>query len=369
MIALAFKNIKNSFKAYRSIYSLLLISQIVAIMILLLIYGIITSYNIKIEEKQALYRFMSVNFKTPVSAYEIKELLPDMLSEMEDRFDYCYVEFSTSEGELEVTAIMSYIDGAYCMPKTDFPIDRLAKGRYPTEIELNEGAMVAYGYANNFKELQPYFVGDKYSFGGNEYEIVGVLDKVGGIYRVSIPINSCTDEMKVRRMYLNFVKFPTISDYELFENTMEEYFGTNAVISDFEVVELDDIVRYYTVILLAVIIGGIAAFDTIMVYSYLLEKRKRQMAIFSIEGASRVQRVIICAIEVLIITVITTLSGIGLFELIVKDLLVKAYRTSLEMYTLKSYLYLIISYVGTIVVGTSVMINIATRKKVLELRR
>ena len=96
MIALAFKNIKNSFKAYRSIYSLLLISQIVAIMILLLIYGIITSYNIKIEEKQALYRFMSVNFKTPVSAYEIKELLPDMLSEMEDRFDYCYVEFSTS---------------------------------------------------------------------------------------------------------------------------------------------------------------------------------------------------------------------------------------------------------------------------------
>ena len=54
MIALAFKNIKNSFKAYRSIYSLLLISQIVAIMILLLVYGIITSYNIKIEEKYNL---------------------------------------------------------------------------------------------------------------------------------------------------------------------------------------------------------------------------------------------------------------------------------------------------------------------------
>lgn len=369
MFSLVFKNIKNSFLSYKSIYSLLLVSQIVAIIILLLVYGIITNYNIKIEEKNYEYKFMGAIMDEPVSALEVKELLPEMLGEMEARLSECFLTFSTPESDIMVNSCVSFEDGEYCMPSETFPMDRLAGGRYLTKQELNEGAMVAFGYGDRYEDDQNYVIGDTYLFGGNEYEIVGVVDRMSMIHSICIPINSCTEDMKVKTVQLSFSNLPTVKDFESFEQTMKEHFGSNVRFSEFRIAELDEIVRYNTVILLAVIIGGIAAFDTILVYSYLLKKRKRQMAIFSIEGATRIQKVAMCAIEVLLITIITTLCGVALFELMIEELLVKAYKISMEMYTVKVYLYLIISYIGTIVMGTSVMINFSTRKKVLDIRR
>ena len=365
MINLVYKNIKNSFLAYRNIYSLLFVSQFVGIIILLLVYGIITNYNIKIEEKQIEYKYIDVHFDEPVSATAIKDIIPKMISQMEERLEFCYIEFKVAETDLEVTSIMAYNDGEYCMPEDVFPNDRLADGRYPTNMELMNGDGIAFAYGNPFHNDPPtYIVGDKYIFRGKTYEIVGVVDRLSRITRITIPINSCTSDMKVKYLSFDFTKFPTQKDYEMVEETMTSCFGSNAIMSEFKLVELDDIVRYNSIILLAFIIGGIATFDTIMLYSYLLEKRKRQMAIFSVEGATRWQRVMICAIEVLSVTLITTIFSSLFFELVVKDLLLKAYKPSMEMYTIKVYLYLALTYIGTIVIGTSTMINIATRRKV-----
>ena len=366
MISLALKNIKNSFSAYRNIYALLLLSQFIGIIILLFVYGTITSYNIKIEDNNTRYNFINVKFADGVSAEVVKEILPEILPQMESRLKYCFADFVREDTELEVTAFMSYKDGKYSVPETSFPRDRLVVGRYPTDIEMTEGEAVAFAYGGQMgAEVTSYKWGDKYSFKGKQYEIVGVVDGLRNISRITIPINSCTADMKVKLLRFEFNGFVTEKDHKLIEDTLKSSFGKSCEFSEFELVELDDIVRFNTVILLAVIIGGIVAFDTVLVYSYILEKRKRQMAILSIVGANRFQRVVICGFEILFITVLTTIIGAILFEFVLKNIIIKIYVPSIEMYTLKTYLYIVISYIGTIVFGTSVVINISTKKRVL----
>ena len=89
----------------------------------------------------------------------------------------------------------------------------------------------------------------------------------------------------------------------------------------------------------------------------------------SIEGATKHQQRIICFVEVLIITLLTTTFGVAVFELFIKNAVIEAYGISVVIYTLKTYTVLVLSYVGTILFGTSTMITISTRKKVLEMRR
>lgn len=371
MIKLAIQNIRNSFIGYRNIYVLLIVSQLMGILLLLFIYGVITNYNIKIEEKNVRDKSIYVTFEETVPASELKKLLPGMLSHMEERLTYCFLNIRNSEMDLEVTCIEDFYNGEFYICQEYFPDERLAEGRYPTSMELTEGASVAFAYGerSNHPDAEKCSIGDRYVVCGKEYEIVGVVDGSYNIHRITIPINSCTEDMKVSRLSFDYKKFPTVKDHELIVDTMRMNFGGNAVVSELDLVELDSIISYNSVIVLAFMIGGIAAFDTILVYRYILKKRQRQMAIFSIEGATRLQRIMICVIEIILITVITTVIGWLIFEFGCKQLLIKAYKPSMEMYTLKSYLCLMLSYSGIIVLGTSVLIAIGTGKKVLDIRR
>lgn len=47
MLKLALKNIKKSFNAYRNIYVLFLVAQLVSVIVLLFSYGTVTSYELK----------------------------------------------------------------------------------------------------------------------------------------------------------------------------------------------------------------------------------------------------------------------------------------------------------------------------------
>ena len=370
MIKLVINNIRNSFIAYRNIYSMLLVSQFTGIVILLLVYGIITNYNIKLQEDAIGNSYIYANFSEEVPAEKIKEFLPEMLAGMEDRLKECYLDFGTEGQELFISCLEGYKDGKYFFSENSYNEERLVAGRYPTEEELAEGKPVAFAHGSKEKNDEPtYGVGDIYSVCGIEYEIVGVIDGIYSVDEITVPINSCTDDMKINVLAVFFEKFPTVSDYENFCNTVKANCGEDVHISDLKIVSLDDAVRYNSIIFLAFMIGGIAAFDTILVYRYILKKRQRQMAIFSLTGAVKWQRAAICNIEIILVTVITTVIGVLLFEFVLKKPIYIAYRPSMEMYNIKIYLYLAISYVLTIIIATSVMVAIGTKKRVLDIRR
>ena len=379
MISLAIKNIKNSFKAYRNIYGLLIVSQIVAILILLFVYGIVANSSIKIKEKETRFKFMSANFAEPVSVDKIKEFLPEIFAEFKSEMTAAYVTMGMVEivnksdnvDKVKVSLIstMDFEKGKYIMPQEGFAIDRIRKGRYMSAIEMTDGSDVALAFGENNSELFKCTTGDKVELYGKEYEIIGILDDVNGVYQIAIPLNSCTEDMKAESIYIEFEEFPTVSDYYWFHYKIDNDIGGDASYSDLELVEFDDIISYKTVIIIAVVVGGIAAFDTILIYSYLIKKRKKQMAIFSIEGATRTQQLMICAIETILITGITTTVGVVLFESVIKNILLETYEVNMTIYTVKIYSYLLLSYFLMITIGTSIMLAFSIRKKALDIRR
>ena len=370
MFGLALRNIKSSFRGYRSIYALLLVSQLVAVIILFFVYGTITSYNIKKEEKRMGETHIYARFEEHVSVISVREILPEILSQMEDRMEYSFIDITSPYDDLEITCIMEYHNGRYSVPSDPFPDDRLVSGRYIDEEEMNDGSKVAFAYFDkmSIEEGEIFQIGDTCDLFGEKYEIVGVIE--GGIHpRVTIPLNSCTEDMKTRWVSVTFYEFPTMSDYNIFKDTITRYYGSNATFNDFEPVELDDFISYNSVIALSLAIGVIAALDTILVYNFLMKKRRKQMAVFGIEGATRIQQIGIWEIEILIITILTTLAGVAIFKIGIEDGLLNVYKIRMSIFNIKVYATMLGAYIGCILVGSGLIVAINIRKKVLDMRR
>lgn len=370
MLQLAFKNIKKSFGAYRNIYVLFLVSQLVSVIVLLFSYGTVTSYELKKEEQTAKGCYVYARFIEPVSVISVRDVIPELVEPMNERVAHTFVEIDSSYEELEITCIMEYYNGRYSVPSEAFPQSRLYDGRYIDEMEMNDGSRVAFGYLDyeSFKDGTVFSVGDKYTLFGEEYEIVGIIDG-GPPARLTIPINSVTEDMKTSLLYVEFNRLTTKSDYDSFTEVVNENFSGNVRISDFGIVNFDNIIEYDSIIMLAVIIGVISTLNTILIYNYIMKKRKKQMAIYRIEGAGRMQQIAICEIEVVLVTVITSIVGVLIFNSGMDELIIDAYNISMPVYSAKIYLIMLGIYAGCIILGSGILVTVNTRGSILGMRR
>lgn len=369
MFGIIIKNIRKSFKAYGSIYSLLIIAQFLAVIILFSVYGIITGYELKKDEMVTKASYVSAVFIEPVSVSSLKDAYTEILPEMEERMDYAFLYVLSNESDIEITCIMEYNNNKFCMPVDDFEIDRLIDGRYPNEIEMNDGSKVGFAYFNpddpNFN--YEFIVGDSINLYDEEYEILGVVEAVSKP-RVTIPICSCTEDMKTAHTTVAFDGYILKTDYDLFKEVMSERYGNNVSISDFEQVNISDIIAYDSMIILAIAVGMIAALDTSLVYNFVMKKRKKQMAIMGLEGATRFKKIILCELELLLITFVVTFVGFGIFRLFLEKVIIDIYDIRVSIYSAQIYTILLLIYIGCVILGSLALIINNTRKSILEVR-
>ena len=370
MLQLALKNIKKSFDAYRNIYVLFLVSQLVSVIVLLFSYGTVTSYELKKVEQTANGSYVYARFIEPVSVVSVRDVIPEIVEPMNERVLYTFVEIESPYDELDITCIMGYSNGRYSMPSKYFSMDRLYEGRYIDEVEMNDGSKVAFGYLDyeSFKNGTEFSVGDEYTLFGEEYEIVGIIDGDSPA-RLTIPINSVTEDMKTSKISVEFNCLTAKGDYDSFAEVLNEKFPGNVKISDYGIVNFDNIIEYDSIIMLAIIIGIISALNTILIYNYLMKKRKKQMAIYRIEGAGRVQQIAICEIEVVLVTIITSVVGVLVFNCGIDELIIDAYNISIPVYTVKIYFIMLGIYIGCIVLGSGVLVAVNTRGNTMGMRR
>ena len=360
MINLAFINIKNSLSSYKKIYMLLLISQMVAVLVLFFVYGIVVSYEAAKVDKLSDSLYMGSRITEKSTITEMKDALPEILETVEDRLDYFAI--LVKDTDKKVIIINSYADGVYELPIEHFGNERLLSGRYMTTEEINNGSKVVICGNSGFK------AGDTYIIGNETFEIAGIINTHEMEY-TAMSLNSCPEELVVSRLDLVFSKYPKQSDYDTFVNVMKKRYGNNVVFTEFNLMETDDIIAYDSIIVLALAIGVVAALDTILVYNYLMKKRKKQMAIFGIEGATRLQQILINETEVAIITVITSLVGVIIFRLAVERVIMEVYKIGISIFNIKVYGLMLLAFIGCILLGAFVMTVINTRKKALDMRR
>ena len=362
MIGLVLKNIKNSIMAYRNIYILLIVAQMVAVLILFFVYGTIISYDVAREEQKNEKLYFNAFFIERVQTQNLAKILPEILDEMEDRLNFVFVGGKHEESELSITFHEEYHDGKFCLSQDVFYEERLEAGRYITESEMNNGSKVMIGY--NVGE-----VGDTYIIAGEEYEIVGLVGRFPTEIELFIPMSSVNEEFTTRTVQFLFKDLPTQSDYDTFVSVLKKYYGNNVEFSEFEPMNVDEIIAYNSIIALALTIGVVATLDTILVYNYIIKKRKKQMAIFWINGANRMHQTFINELEVVLITIFTAVVGVAIFRLFIENILMEVYEIGISIFSAKAYGLMLLAYVGCVVIGSFVMRIINIGNKSFEMRR
>ena len=346
-MGLVIKNIITSFKAFKRIYLTLIISQIISILLLFLSYGIFGSFNLSQKEYETSQKQMWAVFEEDVCIEELKPVLYEVLNDVENKLDYFFVG-SVNDSGYEVSVHNEYNSGSLSFSRTISDNIPLLLGRFPTEYEMNAGANVV---VSSYK----YEIGTIIELGEEEYEIIGIVDNPENENYIGISLEALPNTQYVYMVSLYFDRYPSISDYELFKSKLESTFGNNVKLGEFEAADIEQIIAMKSIVVISVIVGIVAALDTALLYGYIMEKRRKQVAIMGIVGANRIQRVLINELEMLLITVTTSIIGLILFRYIFEGLIQKMYENIMEIYYSKVYFMMLVIYIASVVIITLIL--------------
>lgn len=356
---LILKNIKNSICGYRSIYIILIVSQIISVLMAYFSYGVYGNFQMEKTQFKFNTHVISAYTNDVVYAYEIMEVMQEFLEQSEDRLDY-FNMWGDSD-DYCVTADCIYRDEKFYF-KNVYEDYKMYDGRYPTEIEISEGYKVAY-------TVNMGVTGEYIEINGEKYLIIGVLHTGTEEQIVNISINAFPDNVPIKYVNLVFDKLPTVKDYNCFGKVLTEKLGDRVTIQTMEIQDEEYIIAMDSIITISVIIGIVAALDTALLYGYIMNKRRRQMMIMGITGAKRIHRIIINEAEIVLITLATTITGVLLFSNIFEKLINNIYKNSAEIFHAGSYAIVAIIYVVSVVIITLIVTVLDSRKGFLQVRR
>lgn len=357
---LAFKNINNSFISNKSIYILLIVSEIIAVVIGFFVYGIFTAYSASMQEVDIDSYAFEASFVDgeDVTWGRLKECIFDILDVMQDDVDYVFVPLGV--GDELISTHSEYYDGEFFYSRTiEKNQGSIEDGRYFNEHDYKNGSRVVYGGKGE--------VGDKYIIDGEEYEIIGKDGNPRGI--VSIPLTAAKDDMGLYVFFINFKELPTQKYYETFKRELEDTFGENVTIKEFAIKDVEQLISIRSIIAISVVVGVTAALDIAMIYGYIIEQRRKMMAVYTVLGAKRSKCFIINQIEIMLICIITTILGCLIFKFVVEDILADMAEVSVDLYSMDIYIYMSSIYLLCVFVITNIATFINTKTNIVSMLR
>jgi ABC-type antimicrobial peptide transport system permease subunit len=168
---------------------------------------------------------------------------------------------------------------------------------------------------------------------------------------------------------INFERLPRQAEYNHFKETLKETFGDRVSVKAFDVKDTEQLISINSIITISIIIGVLVALDTVLIYSYIISKRRKDMAVFGIVGAKRRQRFLINQIEIMALSVIVALVGYAVFRLGIQSFVVEFCDISVELYNDKVYGIMMIGYIVSVFVITYIATFINTRKNIVRMLR
>lgn len=354
-------NIINSLKGYRIAYVGMIISQLTAILILFFVYGIYSSFNAEKQELDAESYEIKAQFGNKDVAGKLKECIPEILESVEHSLDYFVIR--GNDGDNRIFVYNEYHDGKYYLSETVYRYKAMKDGRLINPDEISNGSKVIHG-VNLGK------VGDKFIIAGEEFEVVGLVDSKGaeinGMPAAHISLTAFPDSISLDWIVLLFNKLPTKDEYMIFKNTLEEKFGDNVVVDEFKIKDEEELIAIHSVIIMSVAIGIIAAFNTALLYGYIVKKRKKQMAIYGIVGASRLERILINEIEIVLVSICTCVIGMLIFKFGFEKQIMEIYDNSVSIYNSKVYMLMSGIYFVSVTVTNLIVTLYNSRKNFLD---
>ena len=365
MLSLVIKNIKNSILGYRSIYIILIVTQLITAVMLFFVYGVFGSFNAELKEYEVTEVRIAASFVEDAKMYQLKRCLPGVLEDVQNRIEF--VGIIGGDDNTSVSIRDTYKNGNYRFADFILEMEKLLEGRWITEEEATAGDKVA---------VLPYngSVGDMVVIAGESFEVIGVTNNKSSAensekLQVYVSFMSAPDNLNIGSCVIQFKQLPTQEEYDLFKDTLTAEFGDKVYFPEFEIKDEEEIVSIKTIIAMSFLIGIIAALDTALLYGYIMKRRKKQMAVYGIVGIKHFQKVLINELEIMIISVITTTIGFVLFKFVLEDIVNMIYENAYSVYTTKAYVMMMVIYIFSVIFVTSIISSRNSGKKILDIRR
>ena len=358
-IRLIKNNIFNAFTSFRKVTFLLVISQLASIISIFFLYGIYGSYSAKMQELDIDSYFIHTYYEKG-NIGELKACLPDILKEINHKLDYMFI--SGVSDEMMISMYTQYEEGKYLMAKSLKGADTVLEGRGLTDEDAINESKVVYSMT-----ADGVAVGELITISGVEYEIVGIDKKA--LHGVQMPFSSCHDEVELFILSFGFKKLPTQSDYILIKDTLSQAFPEGFSIDEFQIKDKEEIISYRTIIIIAISIGIVSALNTCLIYRYIIEQRRKQMAVYGVAGATKGQNLIINEVEIMAVSGTTTLIGFAIFKFGLEKMFDIIYENSVKLYSPVAYLVMILIYMSCIFVFTILLLYIINRDKLVDMLR
>lgn len=276
---------------------------------------------------------ISFYFSGSISEYENDE----MITELESRFIYQQGKYSVMpEYRKNVT-------------------EKLLSGRMITDSEENCGSYVAVIY-------QPRAVSDKtndestyISLFGRSYQVIGEQNLIDGFPTIpflAVPENFVYDRIAI----MTFHNLMTRSQYEELKRTAQIYIPNAISFPDLPLPDKDNNIIYNNIILISILIAMLSVLNYAMLYRYILQKRRKSLAIFRICGCSILRTMLLYLGECVCTSLPIYGAGTVLFIVLLNHVFGNMFPYMKQSYSVNVYLMIFAIYSIVMLVIMSIMI-------------
>lgn len=372
---LVFKNIKKFIKNKPFLFSFLIISQIVCVIVVFLVCGFVDNANRKSIVIQEGFTQFSVSINTNGSkiytqdkydadySYDENNYLKNVRPKIDKMIEFLGDDF----GDFSILGFtgvdndaLSFSTG-YSANDSTLVSDEINKFNKSNEkiVRVNP----------NNEEISEKFgsvkLGDKISVNGDEYT-VAILDSNSFL---DFPYNSAGDEFICTIVFADLKKPCTPKQSTEIENKLKEIFGEDQEISPPQprvLEELQNIQLAYS-ITAAVIIMIILNISR--VYSYVLTYRKKPFAVMNICGASKEKIFLIYLTELMLTLIVTFGIALLIFHTLILQPIAVSYPNFLLSMTPQTYLIIFGLYFVISILIMSLTISRFVNKSAVEMER
>lgn len=250
----------------------------------------------------------------------------------------------------------------------------LYSGRWFLDEEESEGigaALIPYEIGISEMSLRSDYVEmiseDEIKLFGNSYKIIGVY-KANGSTPI-VPLNSLPDDFKIDGISIQFKEAITKKQYEELKSQSALELSGKLVFPDMPFPDRESMYLYNNIMMIAVLIAILAAVNFASLYFFILQKRKKQIAVFSICGAEKRKIFAIYLGECCLISFPVFALGTAVYIPVMHLFLAKAFPYMEESYSPVIYLALFGIYAAIMLVVITIILVKVLRKNPVEIRR
>lgn len=198
-----------------------------------------------------------------------------------------------------------------------------------------------------------------------EYKLIGTYTTYG----IVAPLLSLPEDAKIDKFAMYFEKAMTRNQYDELKTVAEEVLPGMFIFPELELPDEESIYIYNNMMIVSMLIAALTIINFAFLYSFILGKRTRTLAIMRICGCTEGRAWGICLGECCLICIPTFIIGVLTYIPFMKNVLSEPFEFIEEAYSLPVYAILFAIYAVMLFIIMGVMLKKQTSRELVEGRK